>query len=48
MRLNLNYRGQLAKLCTKDGGFYFGKTQGLKQKRKDLFAIIFELDWTEG
>ena len=33
-RLNLNYRGYLAKLRTKDGRFYFGKAQGVF--RKDL------------
>ena len=33
-RLNLNYRSYLAKLRTKDGGFYFGKAQGVF--RKDL------------
>jgi hypothetical protein len=26
-----------------DGGFYFYKAQGLKQKEKDVFVIIFEL-----
>ena len=48
MRLNLNYRGLKTKTNALDGGFYFGKAQGLKQKRKDLFAIIFELQWSAG
>ena len=32
MRLNLNYRGQLAKLRTKDGGFYIRKDRGFFEK----------------
>jgi len=26
-----------------DGGLYFGKARGLKQKEKNVFVIIFEL-----
>jgi hypothetical protein len=32
----------------KDGGFYFRKRQGLKQKKKDLLVNTFELPWTAG
>ena len=42
MRLNLNYRGYLAKLKLLDCGLDFVKGQGLKQKKKDSFAITFE------
>jgi hypothetical protein len=32
----------------RDGGVYFGKGQGLKQKKKDLIMNSFELPWTAG
>jgi hypothetical protein len=32
----------------RDGGFYFRKGQGLKQKKKDLLVNTFELPWTAG
>jgi hypothetical protein len=48
MRLNLNYRGELAKQLTKDGGSYFGEAQGLNHKRKDWFVNSFHLAWTAG
>jgi hypothetical protein len=31
-----------------DGGFYFGKLEGSKQKKQDLNAITFELGRTAG
>ena len=47
-KLNLNYRGWHAKLQAKDGGFYFRKVQGLKQKRKDCLVNSFQLDRIAG
>ena len=47
-KLNLNYRGWHAKLQAKDGGFYFRKVQGLKQKRKDCLVNSFQLARREG
>jgi hypothetical protein len=32
----------------RDGDLYFGKGQGLKQKKKDLFMNTFELPWSAG
>jgi hypothetical protein len=32
----------------RDGGLYFRKRQGLKQKKKDILLNIFELAWTAG
>ena len=44
MRLNLNYRGQIAKLRTKDGGFYFGKAQGVFRKIWTKTEIVLKCD----
>ena len=48
MRLNLNYRGWLAKTGLLDGGIDFRKRQGLNQKIKGCFVNIFQQQWTEG
>ena len=47
-RLNLNYRGWLAKTGLLDGGIDFRKRQGLNQKIKGYRANTFEHVWVAG
>ena len=47
-KLNPKLKGQKEKLGLLGGGLDFVKDQGLKQNKKDSFAITFEQGWTAG